>query len=135
MVRFVLDTNVCIQIIRGRSTQLHSRLAEVSRDDLAISAIVWAELLVGAYLSPRGYEQERTKLAPFLELVQLPFDQNAAEHYAEIRAYLQARGQLIGERDLMIAATTRAQGLTLATHNTREFERVPDLMLEDWELP
>lgn len=134
MARFVLDTNVCIQIIRGRSTSLHSRLAEVSRDDLALSSIVWAELLVGARLSPRGYEQERTKLIPFLELVQLPFDQNAAEHYAEIRAYLQGKGQLIGERDLMIAAITRSHGLTMVTHNTREFGRVPELIFEDWEL-
>lgn len=135
MARFMLDTNACIQIIRGRSAPLHSRLKSIAPDDLAICSIVWAELLMGAHLSPGGYERERSKIVPFLDLAQLPFDQDAAEHYAEIRAHLQKSGQLTGERDLMIAAITRAHGLTLITHNRREFERIPGLAIEDWELP
>jgi len=135
MGRFALDTNACIQIIRGRCEPLHSRLAQGPWQDLSLSSIVWAELLVGARLSSRGFELERTKLNPFLQLPVLPFDQNAAEHYAEIRAHLQGLGQLIGERDLMIAAITRAHGLTLVTHNIREFSRVPGLSFEDWESP
>ncbi len=135
MVRFVLDTNACIQIIRGRCEPLRSRLAQVSPDDLAICAIVWAELLLGARLSPRGYDQERAKLEPFLRLTQFPFDQVAAEHYADIRAHLQSARQLIGERDLQIAAITRAHNVMLITHNTREFARVPGLAFEDWEAP
>jgi len=135
MTRFVLDTNACIQIVRGRCEPLHSRLEQGHWKDLALCSIVWAELLVGAHLSPRGYEQERTRIEPFRQLPLLPFDQTAAEHYAEIRTHLQRVGQLIGERDLMIAAITRAHGLTLITHNIREFERVPGLAFEDWELP
>ena len=135
MPRFVLDTNVWIQILRGRSDSLRLKLSKVAPEDLALSSIVWAELLVGARLSLRGYELEKQRLAPFQQLAQLPFEQEAAEHYAQIRVHLQARGELIGERDLQIAATARAHGLTLITHNTREFNRVPNLLIEDWEAP
>lgn len=135
MVRFALDTNVCIQVLRGRSEPLRLRLSGVAPTDLGLPAIVWAELLVGAHLSSRGYEQERQRLEPFLLLTQLPFDREAAEHYAHIRIHLQEAGQLIGERDLQIAAIARARGLSLVTHNTREFGRVPGLSVVDWEAP
>ena len=131
---FLLDTNACIQILRGRSEPLKTRLLQVASSDLAICSIVWAELLMGAHLSPRGYPAERAKLDGFLQLVQFPFDREAAEHYAEIRSHLQPIGQLIGERDLQIAAIARSRDLTVVTHNVREFNRVPKLIIEDWEV-
>jgi len=76
MARFLLDTNACIQIIRGRSEPLHARILRVSSNDLALCSMVWAELLLGARLSPRGYQQERTKLDYFLQLTQFPFDRD-----------------------------------------------------------
>ncbi len=65
----------------------------------------------------------------------LPFDDNASEHYAIVRAYLTTQGKPIGANDLMIASIALAKGLILVTHNIREFERVPRLLLEDWETP
>lgn len=133
MPRFLLDTNACIEIIRGRRAPLQARLLRVSRSDLAICSIVWAELLVGARLSNRGYQQERLRLEQFLQLVQFPFEQEAADHYAQIRCHLQPIGLLIGERDLQIAAIARSRALILVSHNIAEFSRVPDLAVEDWE--
>ena len=69
------------------------------------------------------------------ELISLPFDDAAAEHYAQIRANLTSTGELIGPNDLIIAAIALTHNLTLVTHNTAEFSRVKTLQLEDWELP
>ena len=133
MARFLLDTNTCIEIVRGRREALVARIQQVGIGDLSICSIVWAELLVGAHLSSRGFEKARASIDPLLRLPQFPFDQSAAEHYAEIRAHLQPLRQLIGERDMQIAAITRARDLTLVTHNTQELRRVPSLRFEDWE--
>lgn len=133
MPRFLLDTNVCIEILRGRRESIADNMRRAAFVDLAICSVVWAELLVGAHLSNRGFEKERARLEPFLRLTQFPFDRPAAEHYAQIRTHLQPLGQLIGERDMQIAAIARSEDLTLVTHNTTEFSRVPSLRIEDWE--
>jgi tRNA(fMet)-specific endonuclease VapC len=133
MPRFLLDTNTCIEILRGRRESIAGSVSQHALGDLSICSIVWAELLVGAHLSKRGFDQEHARLAPFLNLAQFPFDQSAAEHYAQIRSHLQPLGQLIGERDMQIAAIARARDLILVTHNTNEFNRVPSLRIEDWE--
>ena len=133
MPLFLLDTNTCIEILRGRRQTVAASVARHALAELSICSIVWAELLVGAYLSQRGFEQEHGRLTRFLSLAQFPFDQTAAEHYAQIRSHLQPRGLLIGERDLQIAAIARSRDLTLVTHNTNEFNRVPSLHIEDWE--
>lgn len=67
--------------------------------------------------------------------VSLPFDDRAAEEYGVVRSHLTGLGTLIGANDLMIAAIALANGLTLVTHNTTEFSRVPGLFLEDWQVP
>lgn len=121
MARYLLDTNVVIQIRRGRSDSILEKMKQISPEDMALCTIVWAELLVGVRLSPAGYERERKKLEPFLRFSMLPFDRDASEHYAEILAHLQSGGQLIGERDLQIAGISRSRGMVLITHNTREF--------------
>ena len=96
--------------------------------------MVKAELLLGAQRSGR-IEANLQRLKLFFEPLQsLPFDDDCAQHYALIRADLQARGQLIGGNDLLISAIARSHNITLVTHNTGEFSRVAGLRLEDWEI-
>jgi tRNA(fMet)-specific endonuclease VapC len=131
--RYLLDTNVCIEIARGRDLGIKTRMATLSYGQVAICSIVWAELELGAHLSPKGYIQARTQIDIFSLLTQWPFDQACAESYAKLRADLQRQGQLIGDHDMQIAAVALVNELILVTHNTREFSRVPGLQLEDWQ--
>jgi tRNA(fMet)-specific endonuclease VapC len=132
-MRYLLDTNVCIEILRGRNPSLKTSLAARNFVELALCSIVWAELQCGAQLAQNpGQELARLQNA-FGHWPRLPFDDPAAESYGEIRAHLHRTGSLIGGNDLLIAAIARANGLTLVTHNTHEFARVPDLPLEDWQ--
>jgi len=133
-MRYLLDTNVCIEVLRGRNPALKARLATRGFDELALCSIVWAELHCGAHLA-QNPEGELSRLhAAFGHWTRWSFDDAAAEHYGEIRAHLQRAGGLIGGNDLLIAAIAQAQGLTLITHNTAEFTRVPGLSVEDWQV-
>ncbi len=133
-MHFLLDTNVCIEILRGRNLTLKSRLAEHALDELALCSIVWAELLCGARLA-RDPEAELNKVhRAFDAWRRLEFDDASALRYAEIRAHLQREGRLIGCHDLLIASIALAHDLTLVTHNHTEFERVPGLKLVDWQI-
>ena len=133
-MRYLLDTNVCIEILRGRNLPLKSRLSSRHLDDLAISSVVWAELQCGVRLANHP-ERELTKLNTAFDLWQrIPFDDAAAVAYGDIRAELQRKGTLIGGNDMLIAATALACGLILVTHNTNEFLRVPGLVVEDWQI-
>jgi tRNA(fMet)-specific endonuclease VapC len=132
-MRYLLDTNVCIEILRGRNGALKARLAEQNPNELVLCSVVWAELQCGVHLA-QNPQQEQAKLQnAFCNLPRLPFDDSAAEVYGEIRAHLQRTGRLIGGNDLLIAATAQTNGLTLVTHNTGEFSRVPNLPIEDWQ--
>lgn len=132
-MRYLLDTNVCIEILRGRDPALKERLATKSLNELVLCSIVWAELQCGARLA-QNPPQELAKLQDaFGHWPRLPFDDSAAEGYGEIRAHLQRAGRLIGGNDLLIAAMAKTNGLTLVTHNTGEFTRVPNLPVEDWQ--
>jgi tRNA(fMet)-specific endonuclease VapC len=130
---YLLDTNVCIQFLNSRNTAVQQRLTTLSREDVAICQIVKAELYYGAYKSSRRAANLALLVKFFSQFVSLPFDDAAAETYGRLRAELARRGTPIGPNDLMIAAIAVAQGLTLVTHNTSEFERVPSLVLADWE--
>jgi tRNA(fMet)-specific endonuclease VapC len=130
---YLLDTNACIQFLNQRNSAISTRLAAVQRDEVVICQIVKAELYCGAYKSARR-EANLALLAKFFgQFVSLPFDDAAAEAYGRLRAELARRGTLIGPNDLMIAAIALARDLTLVTHNTVEFSRVPGLRLDDWE--
>lgn len=132
---YLLDTNACVLFLRqGGASRVGARILATPPDEIALCAVVEAELLLGALRSrdvPRSLAETRTFLSTFQSL---PFDSGSAEHHAEIRADLMARGLPIGERDSMIAAIALANGLILVTHNTREFGRVAGLVLEDWEI-
>jgi tRNA(fMet)-specific endonuclease VapC len=135
MPRFMLDTDTCSYIMKRSHPLVLKRLQSVPVDDVCMSIVTKAELLYGVEVSPRRTQDEAALAAflPYLETVAL--DEAAAMHYAEIRADLKRRGAMIGGNDLFIAAHARALGLRLVTNNTTEFERVPNLKLDNWTLP
>ncbi len=131
MLRYLLDTNLCIRVIRDRPRGLRPKF-NTEADALCISDVVLYELLYGAERSARPAEI-RHEVARFAaRLTILPFDDDAASHAAEIRASLERDGSVIGPYDLMIAGHARSRGLTVITGNLGEFQRVDGLRAEDW---
>ena len=127
MPRFMLDTDTCSYIMKRSHPTVLKRLQTVPVSDVCMSVITKAELLYGVEVSPRR-AQDAAALAAFLPYVgAVDFADDAALHYAEIRADLKKRGTQIGANDLFIAAHARALGLTLVTNNTAEFQRVSKL--------
>lgn len=129
---YLLDTNVCIYLKRNRPTHVAERFAELSPGEVGISSVTLAELEYGVSKSSH-HERDRAILDELLQLlVVAPFDRAAASHYGEIRAALERAGTPIGPFDTQIAAHARSLELTLVTHDTSEFTRVPGLKVEDW---
>jgi tRNA(fMet)-specific endonuclease VapC len=130
----LLDTNACVEFLRkGPASKVSGKLAAAPAGSVFLCSVVVAELLYGAWRSAKPaatVAQVRMFCASF---VSLPFDNKAAEEYGKLRAHLVGLGTTIGPNDLLIAATALANGLTLVTHNTTEFSRVPGLPLEDWQ--
>lgn len=122
-----------MRYLAGRSLALRTRLDATSASELAICSVVKAELRYGAYKSQRTEATLQAQDILLGQLYSLPFDDVAAENYGQIRAALERAGTPIGANDLLIAAIARANQLTLVTHNTTEFCRVPGLVVEDWE--
>jgi tRNA(fMet)-specific endonuclease VapC len=132
---FLLDTNVCVQYLRGKNVLVRRRLAACPPHEVCLCSVVLSELYMGVLRSaqPAKNRADVDQLAaPFASL---PFDDAAADVYSRIRHDLESRGTPIGPYDLQIAAIALANGCTLVTHNTTEFSRVSGLALEDWEMP
>lgn len=130
---YLLDTNAAIALLKEHPQMLH-HVRRVGLSGLQICAPVEAELWFGVAKSIRQ-EQNRSRLLTLLKwLPSLPFTGQATQHVGNIRAHLAGQGTPIGPYDLQIAAIAVAHGLTVVTHNTREFARVPGLKLEDWLL-
>jgi len=130
MLRYMLDTNLCIRVIRDRPQAVRERFNREA-DGLCISTVVLMELLHGAEKWARARHRRAVEdFAARLEV--LAFDAPAAAHTAEIRADLERRGQPIGAYDLQIAGHARSQGLVVVTGNLDEFRRVDGLRSEDW---
>ena len=128
---FLLDTDTCIDVLRGIRS-VSQRLQGVSPDDCSVSSITAFELYAGTLLSAHP-ERERAKVERFLEQITIiAFDRVAARHAASIRVELQRSGSTIGAYDLLIAAEATRSGLVLVSSNKREFERIPNLRLESW---
>jgi tRNA(fMet)-specific endonuclease VapC len=128
----LLDTNICIYIARNRPPAVAERFARVTPGSLGISLVTWGELCFGAAKS-NDSERAHARLARFVEDVPVLIPgADTGRHYGEIRASLERAGTPIGNNDLWIAAHARALGITLVSNNTREFERVPGLRLENW---
>lgn len=133
-MKYLLDTNTCIRHLNQRSLPIIQRLSTISPVDIAVCAIVKAELFYGSAKS-QSPQQSLAKQHTFLNrFVSLPFDDNAAATYGEIRAALEKLGRPIGPLDTMIAAIAVTHNLILVTHNTAEFNRITNLKIEDWEI-
>lgn len=131
MLRYMLDTNICIRVLRDRPQHMRARF-NAEADGLCVSTVVLMELLHGAAKSARPVENRREVERFAARLDVLPFDAQAAAHAADIRASLEKRGQIIGAYDTQIAGHARSRGLICVTSNLGEFTRVEGLRCEDW---
>jgi tRNA(fMet)-specific endonuclease VapC len=135
MVVYMLDTDISSYIMKRSHDNVLKRLQKVSVGDVCISAITKSELMFGVQVSPRQ-EQDQAALDAYLRhVLVLDYPDEAALHYAQIRADLKLRGSMIGANDILIVAHARCLGLTLVTNNTREFGRVHSLNIENWTKP
>ena len=129
---YLLDTNICIYIIKKKPPAVLQRFERLKPGDVAMSLVTFGELEFGA----RKSQQAERALAILQELREsipvLPMEADVAVHYAQIRHVLASRGTPIGNNDLWIAAHARALGATLVSNNLREFARVDGLQLENW---
>lgn len=133
-LKYLLDTNACIRYITGRSVPLRNKIMATPARLIAVCSIVKAEMFYGSMKS-RDPQKSLTKQQEFLDLFySLPFDDEAALIFGAIRADLAAKGTPIGAYDMQIAAIALANDLTLITHNTKEFGRIENLKIEDWEV-
>jgi tRNA(fMet)-specific endonuclease VapC len=135
MARYMLDADTCSYIMKRSAPLVLRRLQAVPVTDVCVSVVTKAELLYGVEISPRRHQDAAAlaALLPYLDVVSLSDD--AAIHYAGIRADLKGRGAMIEANDLFIAAHARSLGLTLVTNNTAEFGRVRGLATDNWTLP
>jgi len=131
MLKFLLDTNIVIYVIKRRPVEVLGLFNE-NAGRMAISSITLSELLHGAEKSTR-VAQNLAVVEDFASRLDvLPYTARASQHYGAIRAALERAGRPIGVNDLHIAAHARSEGLTLVTNNLTEFERVPGLLTENW---
>ena len=131
-MRYMLDTNICIYAIKNKSEQVLRKLKSNLENGLCISAITLAELELGVEKSNRP-EKNTAALMQLLSIIEvLPFTDLAAVEYGKLCAYLQRQGTPIGTMDMLIASHAKAENAVIVTNNVREFERVPDLKIENW---
>lgn len=131
-MRFMLDTNICVELIRKRSPKLLRKLKKLRPDDVCISSVTLSELEYGVAKS-EAPEKNKLALAEFMTPITVAsYDDKVAAHYGRIRTELEVRGKPIGPLDTMIAAHALALGLALVTSNEREFRRIPSLNVENW---
>ena len=133
MIRYLLDTNIVSYFVKGISSNLTARMVVGFRvQDIAISTVTRAELRFGVEMM-EAKDKRRARVALLLDdIPALPWSVEAADLFGEIKATLQRKGTPIGELDTQIAAHALAEGLILVTHNTRHFDRIAGLALEDW---
>ncbi len=132
MLRYVLDTNICIYIAKQSPSEVLEKFFTLQVGAVGMSLITHGELLYGTYRS-RDSKKAQNILKELITMIPvIPFDQTVAQHYAEIRANLSSKGILIGNNDLWIAAHVRSLNKILVTNNVKEFERVQDLNIENW---
>lgn len=132
-MRYLLDTNIVSYFVKGISASLVQRMrAGVGAQNIAISAVTRAELRYGVELMDKFDKRRRRIELVLKEFPTLPWSSDAADEFGRIRAYLKRNGRRVGEFDTLIAAHALAEKLILVTHNTRHFENVPGLKLEDW---
>lgn len=131
-MRYMLDTNICIYLIKHKPLQVFEKLQEHNPDEICISAVTYAELVHGVEKS-KAVERNRLALTILLSNIEiLDFDMKAAEEYGRIRADLEKKSTPIGPLDMMIAGHAKSLGYTVVTNNVGEFKRVEGLQYENW---
>nr|CBX31427.1 Uncharacterized protein HI0947 [uncultured Desulfobacterium sp.] len=129
---YMIDTDICIYIIKHKPTSVLERLRMLQPRQLAMSVITFAELMNGARKS-QHVEANIAKLNELSELIEIySFDKKAAVFYGDVRSALEKKGEIIGSNDLLIAAHALSLNLILVTNNEKEFKRVDGLKLENW---
>lgn len=133
-MKYMLDTNICIHVIKNRPETVIRNFLKHEPSELCISSITYAELMHGVEKS-QDAERNRVAITLFLSpLSVLEFDNYAAEEYGKVRTELERKGTPIGPMDTLIAAHARAENMILVTNNTREFNRVEGLNVENWTI-
>jgi tRNA(fMet)-specific endonuclease VapC len=127
-----LDTDACSLMIRGGSRRLEAKVRAVAPRDVCISAVTRAELLYGLARKPQATRLHEVVTAFLARVRSLAWSNEAASHYAQIRALLEAKGEPIGNMDQMIAAHARSAQVPLVTSNAKHFARIPGLEVLDW---
>jgi tRNA(fMet)-specific endonuclease VapC len=131
----MLDTNICIYIIKKKPLQMLNRFRAFNVADIGVSSITLSELEYGVEKSTKR-EQNREALMAFLGPLEIaPYDDLAAHHCGGIRALLEKAGRLVGAMDLLIAAHARSLSVPLVTNNMSGFKRIPGLSVENWLRP
>jgi tRNA(fMet)-specific endonuclease VapC len=131
-MRYLLDTNVVIDLLNDADSKLTKRARRESPNDIAVSAVVSHELFYGAFKS--GRPTQNVRVIDMLQFAVLEFDKEDARQAGAIRALLASRGTPIGPYDVLIAGQAVARNMTLITRNMNEFGRVPELRAEDWSV-
>ena len=134
MIRYMLDTNVCVDLLRGTGRVNGQRVKRLDLDQVCLSAITFAELTYGVWRSTDRARNEGSLLDFCAALEIAPFDDRAAAMYGQVRTQLEKAGQPIGPLDMLIASHALALNATLATSNEREFRRVANLRIENWRI-
>ena len=131
MLKYILDTNIVIYVIKRRPIKVLD-VFNKHASRMAISSITLSELIYGAEKSQQ-VEKNLEAVEDFISHLEvLPYDSKASLHYGKIKFTLEKKAAIIGENDIHIAAHAISQGLTLVTNNLKEFKRVPNLALENW---
>ena len=131
-MKLLLDTNICIYLIRKKSPSVIRHFDTFAPGTIGISSITVAELEFGVQKSKYNSKNQQVLEQFLLPLVVLDFDYEAARAYGKLRAVLETRGRIIGALDMLIAAHALSQSLPLATNNVREFSKVPELKVLNW---
>jgi len=129
---YMLDTNICIYVLKNHSDKLRHKFKAIK--DICISSVTYGELCFGIENGSNNLKEERWRqLEIFTQRLLIDsLDENAGKHYGSIRTKLKKEGMLIGNNDLLIAAHARSINAVLVTNNVREFNRVPNLVVENW---
>ena len=131
-MRYMLDTNICIYVIKTKPEKVFQKLQTIHPEDVCISSVTYAELVHGVEKSA-AVEKNRLALSILLANMEiLDFDVDAADCYGKIRAGLEKNGTPIGPLDMMIAGHAQSLGYTVVTNNVKEFSRVSALRIENW---
>jgi tRNA(fMet)-specific endonuclease VapC len=131
-MKFMLDTNICVYIINRKPIKILDRFIKTDPSQIGISSITLSELMYGVSKSSKP-EQNQMALAQFLAPMEIiPYPDEAAHYYGELRVHLEKRGTPIGSLDMLIAAHALSIDCTLITNNEKEFARIPKLKLENW---